>query len=96
MRIVWRDQARDDLLAAFRFLLERDPQAALRVRDTIRQKVKLLGDQPGLGRPGRVANTRELVISTTPYIVAYTVDAQRKIVIILRVLHGAQQWPEEL
>lgn len=96
MKIVWRDQARDDLIAAFRFLLARDWQAALHVRDTIRQKVKLLADQPGLGRQGRVDNTRELVISTTPYIVAYTVDAQRKTVIILRVLHTAQQWPEEL
>jgi plasmid stabilization system protein ParE len=34
-----------------------------------------------------------LVIGRTPYIVAYTVDARRDAVVILRVLHGAQRWP---
>jgi len=42
-----------------------------------------------------VVNTRELVIARTPYVVAYTVDPQIDTVIILRVLHGARQWPEE-
>jgi toxin ParE1/3/4 len=37
-----------------------------------------------------VAGTRELVVSRTPFIVVYAVgDA----VELLRILHGAQQWP---
>ena len=31
----------------------------------------MLKTQPGLGKPGRVAGTRELVISGLPYIVPY-------------------------
>ena len=45
-------------------------------------------------RPGRVAGTRELVITGTPYVAAYAVTAET--IRILRVLHGAQRWPDEL
>jgi hypothetical protein len=43
--------------------------------------------------PGRIDGTRELVIPRTPYVAAYLVDADT--VRILRVLHGAQMWPDE-
>jgi plasmid stabilization system protein ParE len=47
-----------------------------------------------MGRPGRIEGTRELVISRTPYIAAYRIGGDT--VRILRVLHGAQQWPGEM
>ena len=94
MRITWRKQAVDDLQDAIEYLKARNPAAALRTSQTIRQKVKRLTDQPGIGRPGRVADTRELVITGTPYLVIYTVDMAARAVVILRVLHGAQLWPE--
>jgi toxin ParE1/3/4 len=51
-----------------------------------------LADYPNLGRPGRVDETRELVVADTPYIVAYVVlDNQ---LMILSVLHGAREWPK--
>ncbi|CAK7262210.1 type II toxin-antitoxin system RelE/ParE family toxin [Shinella sp. YE25] len=53
-----------------------------------------LCDFPESGRTGRVAGTRELVVTGTPYLAAYLVSGET--VRILRVLHGAQQWPEEL
>ena len=46
-----------------------------------------------MGRPGRIEGTRELVISRTPYIAAYRIAGDT--VRILRLLHGAQQWPDE-
>jgi toxin ParE1/3/4 len=49
---------------------------------------------PESGRIGRIAGTRELVIPRTPYIAAYVVLDDK--VRILRVLHGAQIWPEEI
>ena len=94
MIIRWRPQAEADLNAAFDYLIERDPAAALKVYETIRARVELLADHPALGRPDRVPDTRELVIGRTPYIVAYTFDARRDAVVILRVLHGAQRWPD--
>ena len=53
-----------------------------------------LKKSPGIGLPGRVEGTRELVIDRTPYVAAYQIAGNA--VGILRVLHGAQQWPEEL
>jgi len=50
-----------------------------------------LGRFPESGRIGRVAGTRELVIVRTPYIAAYQVGSVA--VLVLRILHGSQQWP---
>lgn len=96
MRLLWLDDAETDLEAIVEYLSERNPEAALQARDAVRQLVGLLADQPALGRPGRVAGTRELVIARTPYIVAYSVDVRSDTVIILRVLHGARRWPKNL
>jgi toxin ParE1/3/4 len=40
-----------------------------------------------------VEGTRELVVSGTPYIVVYRVMG--KVITVLRVLHGARQWPQQ-
>jgi toxin ParE1/3/4 len=96
MRILWLDRAQADIDELFAYLLERNPRAARRVYDTIRQQVNRLADQPQLGRPGRVTGTRELVVVRTPYIVAYTIDRDADAVVVLRVLHGARRWPDDL
>jgi addiction module toxin, RelE/StbE family len=56
--------------------------------------VQQLIRHPESGRIGRVDGTRELVIDRTPYIAAYRIAGDT--VRILRVLHGAQQWPNAL
>ena len=43
---------------------------------------------------GRVVGTRELPIARTPYLAAYRIIDNT--VIILRILHGAQQWPDDM
>ncbi|HEY7065375.1 MAG TPA: type II toxin-antitoxin system RelE/ParE family toxin [Chloroflexota bacterium] len=95
MQVLWLEQAEADLRELSDYLLERSPGAALRTYEAIRESVAHLADHPGMGRPGRVAGTRELVIARTPYIVAYTVDQDLSSVIVLRVLHGAGRWPGE-
>ena len=55
--------------------------------------VAVLGENPRVGRPGRWTGTRELVITGTPYIAPYRVRAGA--IEILRVFHGAQEWPEK-
>jgi toxin ParE1/3/4 len=64
------------------------------VDDQIVAAVRRLLDFPESGRPGRVAGTRELVVPHTPFIAAYAVTADR--VRILRILHGAQVWPDDI
>jgi len=56
--------------------------------------VGLLKKNPALGRAGRVAGTRELVVAGTPYVVPYRVRGEA--VEILRVFHAARRWPEKL
>ena len=59
----------------------------------IAESVGRLLDFPESGRVGRVTGTRECVIQRSPYIAAYTVTGE--VIRILRVLHGAQLWPDE-
>lgn len=94
MNLRWSSLARADVLAIVDHLLEFNPAAAGRLIDTIEGDVHGLAEFPGMGRPGRCAGTRELVITDTPYIVVYRVVGGT--VQILRVLHGARQWPESL
>jgi toxin ParE1/3/4 len=94
MQVLWLDRAVADLDELFDYLLARSPQAAIRIHEAIRTQVEVLADHPGLGWPGRVADTRELVIVHTPYVVAYTYDRRVDAVIVLRVLHGARRWPD--
>src|SRR5262245_57663336 len=94
MQIRWLERAENDLHELLDYLIERDPRAALRIYEAIRNQVGQLAEHPSLGRPGRVQDTRELVIARAPYLVAYTVDQQIDAVIVLRVLHGARRWPE--
>jgi addiction module RelE/StbE family toxin len=46
---------------------------------------------PELGRVGRAPGTRELAIAHTPYLLIYRYQGDT--VTVLRVLHGAQNWP---
>jgi len=75
-------------------IAEDNPEAAMRVVLRIRAVVQRLATTPALGRPGRVAGTRELVVPGTPYIVPYRITGD--IVQIITVLHSAQRWPDQL
>ncbi len=92
MKVRWLDQAVEDLKAVRAYIARHNPYAAANVAQRIRDAVKILGNYPAAGRAGRVPNTRELVVAGTPYILPYRVKAAS--VESLRVLHGAQQWPE--
>jgi len=58
----------------------------------IREAVDQLSLYPFLGRSGRVAGTRELIVAGTPFIVPYRI--RDDVVEILSVLHAARRWPE--
>lgn len=94
MLLEWSPLAQADRNAIFDFIEADSPQAAITVDDRIREQVEGLVQFPESGRPGRVEGTRELVIHRTPYIAAYRIVGDT--VMILRVLHGARQWPEDM
>jgi toxin ParE1/3/4 len=92
MEIIWRRVAREDLEEAQLYIAQYDPEAAARVRNAIIISVERLAELPDLGRPGRVDDTRDWVVSHTPYIIAYTATSQT--FVVLSVMHGARLWPE--
>ena len=70
-----------------------DPAAARLVVERVLQSVAVLEDQPGIGRPGRVSGTRELVVSKTRHVVPYPVRGE--LVEILRVFHSSRRPPKQ-
>jgi toxin ParE1/3/4 len=94
VRLTWSALAVADRMAIFGFIEAENPSAAVRIDERIEAVVKQLLEFPKTGRPGRVAGTRELVITGTPYIAAYVEFPDR--IRILRLLHGAQVWPRTL
>ena len=79
---------------AVEYIARDNANVAQKVAQKIWDSAKMLGDQPGIGRPGRVANTRELVIAGLPYILPYT--EKRGIIFIPRVIHTSMRWPDVL
>jgi toxin ParE1/3/4 len=71
-----------------------NPEAAATVIARLVSSVDALTDHAAMGRIGRIAGTRELVIPALPYIIPYRVKPSA--IEILTVMHGAQKWPEEL
>lgn len=94
MRARWLRTALANLDSEAEYIAEDNPAAAVRVVQRILRAVKLLEKNPAMGRAGRVAGTRELVVHGTPYILPYRVRGER--VEILRVFHAARKWPERL
>jgi len=75
------------------FSIAADAAAAARlVVERALEAVAQLAEQPGLGRPGRVPGTRELIVSKTRYLVPYRVRGDA--VEILRVFHTSRRLPD--
>jgi len=94
MRLEWSAFALADRDAIFDYIEADSPRAAIAVDGRIRERVGNLAKFPESGRIGRIDGTRELVVRRTPYIAAYRIAGDT--VRILRILHGAQRWPEEM
>lgn len=92
--VVWTHPAIDDLDAIRRYIEFDDPRAAVSTAMGILRAAGRLSTLPFIGRPGRVLNTRELVLEDRPYLVAYRVTAG--VVEVLRVLHTSRRWPKRL
>lgn len=90
MKLVWTALASIDRKEIRKYIAQNNPAAALALDELISEKASRLVEYPGLGRPGRVAGTRELVFHQS-YILIY--DTAGDLLRVLRVLHAARQWP---
>ena len=91
MTLVWLSTALTDRDAHLDYIARNNTHAAIEQGDRIARQVTQLIEYLELGRVGRTQGTREMVISRTPFIVVYRIMGAR--VELLRVLHGALQWP---
>jgi len=91
MRVRWLRTALRNLDVEASFIAEEVPAAARLIVERVLNAVQMLADQPALGRPGRVPNTRELVALKTRYIVPYRVRGET--IEILRVFHTPRRPP---
>jgi toxin ParE1/3/4 len=92
MRVRWLRKALRNLDDEAAYIATDDAAAARLVVKRVLDAVSSLAEQPGRGRPGRVPETRELVVAKTHYIVPYRVRGET--VEILRVFHTSRRLPD--
>lgn len=92
MKVLWTRRALAHLEHVRFYIAERNPVVAARVGSTLLKAAGDLADFPSIGRPGRVSNTCELVVSGLPFILPYTVRRNR--MLILAVMHMSHSWPD--
>ena len=94
MTIVWSPRAIDHLAQLRSYIERENPKEAGRIARALLDAVERLAELPHLGRPGRVAGTRELVVPGTPHVIPYRLRGDR--LEVLAVFHGRQKWPKRL
>ena len=92
MRVKWLRKALRNLDEEASYIATDNAAAARLVVARVLDAVALLTEQPGLGRPGRVPGTRELIVAKTRYLVPYRVRGDA--IEILRVFHTSRRLPD--
>lgn len=91
MILRWTRPAENDLNEILTYIAADDPTAALATIDRIEAVALRLTEFPRSGREGSVPDTHELPLPGLPFLIIYRV--READVEVLRVLHGARQWP---
>jgi addiction module RelE/StbE family toxin len=86
--IRWTAQAADQFEAAVQYIQQDNPTVGRTMAQAILSRIDGLANSPGVGRPGEIKGTRELVVS--PYVIVYRYTDE--IVEVLFIWHGAQDW----
>lgn len=93
MTVRWSKTALSNLAGIVEYIERDNFERAKSFAQEIREKTKVLEEFPGMGRPGRVLGTRELVVHEN-YIIPYRVRGG--VVELLRVHHVAKRFPRNL
>lgn len=90
MKLVYTDEAIDDLKRIREFIAVQNPSMAARIASELVGKIELLPDFPKMGTPVEMApvpdSVRDMVFGK--YVVRYSVHASA--IIVLRVWHGLE------
>ncbi len=90
MRITFEPAARAELEHIYEWIKKDNPRAAYTMVARIKARVGLLmtSGLAYMGRPGLDPGTNELL--EYPYIIVYEVHEQRDEIVVLSIVHGAQ------
>ena len=88
--VVWRADARDNLIEIIRFISSENIAAARRLQRQIQGAIHSASAHPCLYRIWRVSGTREIVVLPN-YIVVYRFTTTQ--IEVVSVLHARQQYP---
>lgn len=94
-KIIWSHQARDDLQSIVLFIARDNPRIAESFGYRLMSKVDVLAQFPQLGRVVPEENDetiREVILR--PYRIIYKVLADRQLIGVARIWHGARGEPE--
>lgn len=92
MSVRWLTPAHKDLSALVEWYEQNAPEVLSTVAQRIWDAAQSLTMFPHRGRPGFIDGTRELLVPQLPYMLVYKVQGSD--VMILRLLHQHQNWPE--
>ena len=90
MNTVWTREAVQDRADIWTYIAADNPRAAARIDELFSDAVARLTEHPMLGRPGKIAGTRELIPHRS-YRIVY--EIAQDTLWVLAVVHTARQWP---
>jgi len=90
MNVRWTVSGLADLESLHAVIEADNPDAAADTVDRIVELIDRLPRHPELGRKGRVAGTREVILP--PFVIAHR--QTRAAIEILGIIHSARRWPD--
>jgi addiction module RelE/StbE family toxin len=91
VKLKWSPEAEADLGAVHDYIAAESSSTAGRIELSIYDAASSLLLFPNRGRSGRWEGTRELVLTSLPYLIIYQIRSDD--LYIIRILHGKQLWP---
>lgn len=90
MKVVWTPQAEQDRADVWNYIATENGRAAARMDRLFSDAASRLANHPMLGRPGKIAGTRELIPHEN-YRLVY--EIYQETVWVLALVHTSRRWP---
>ncbi|RHW16327.1 type II toxin-antitoxin system RelE/ParE family toxin [Sphingomonas gilva] len=90
LKLIWKAEAEHQFNDIVGYIEALSPDGAKRITRLILDGLNRARNFPHIGRPGRVAGTRELIVHPN-YIVIYRITPDA--IDVLRILHARQLYP---